>query len=282
MGLITKPPSWGHCTTNISGTPSNTTMTNTAVTAGASNANGTAVSLLAAVDHDIEFLVISAYNFQLTASNGSTMLDILIDPAGGSSWASAPLISNLLAGCTINSSNGAMPMVYFFPIWVKSGTSIGCQARTAHTVGIAGKISIYAFGGNANPGSWWCGSSVEGIGTSAGTSQGTNHTAGNSGAFSAWTNLGSPLSKPCGALQYGIQGTNTDTTTTAAGYHFEFGVGSTRVGPTLYRSTNTTEAGAQAIAGPIFSALPAGTQFQVRGTCSGTAEAIDVAIYAVI
>lgn len=282
MSLIVKPPSWGHCSHNITGSP--TANAGTTITAGANNADGSSAALLTNVSHDVEFLVIGFHSYNVSTGNGSTLVDILIDPAGGTTWSTDPVINDLLAGQTLGTGN-ALPITqwYFFPLWIKSGCSIGARARTAHTATIAGKVIAFAYGGNANPASWWCGQSVESIGINAAASQGTNHTPGNTGAFSAWANLGSTLSKPCGALQFGVQGTNTDTTQANNAYHFEFGVASTRLAvPPILRCTNTSEAGWAAPTGPIFCALPDATQLQVRGTCGGTAEALDVAAYAVM
>lgn len=282
MSLIIKPPSWGHCTTNLTGTPSGNLGTN--LTAAANNVDGTAVSFIANLTHDVEYLVIGASAVSTAGANSSALLDILVDPAGGSTWATAPLINDLLIGQTVTGSTTVpWPIWYHFPIWLKSGHSIGGQLRTAHTANITtGRVVIYAYGGNANPGSWWCGQTVESVGINAATSQGTDHTAGNSGAYSAWTNLGSTLSKPCGALQFAVQGSNDDATQALNSYYFEFGVGSTRIGPNIYRGTSTSESGWPSPTGPIFCALPAATQLQVRGSCGGTAEVLDVAAYAVM
>ena len=281
MSLIIKPPSWGHCTTNLSGTP-NIAALGTAVTAGANNADDAAVSLISAITHDVEFLQIYFQDFFAPGANCSTLVDVLIDPAGGTSWLSAPLISDLLASSGTNGVTTAPWRYYHFPVWIKSGTSIGAQARNAQGVTAPGRVIVYASGGNSNPGSWWCGQHVESVGVTAASSQGTNHTAGNSGSYSAWTNLGSTLSAPCGALQFAVQGTNTDTTQNSASYFYEFGVSSTRIGPPIVKSTSTSELGWQPPSGPIFCALASGAQLQVRGTCSGTAEVQDVAAYAVM
>jgi hypothetical protein len=280
MGLITKPPSWGHCSTNLTGTPG--TTPGTAVTAGANDAEGTAQALLTALTHDVEYLVIGCYAFNIGGENGSTLLDILVDPAGGSTWAATPLISDLLVGQSGGfAATSAGVHWYHFPVWIKSGHSIGAQAATARASVLAGRVMVYAYGGNANPASWWCGQHVTAIGVDTATSQGTNHTPGNSGAYSTWTNFGSATPANCGAVQWGVQGTNTDTTQASASYFFEFGVGSTRIGPNIYRGTGTAESGLILPTGPIFCALPTSTQMMVRATCSGTAESLDVAAYVV-
>lgn len=281
MGLITKPPSWGHCTTNLTGSPAVSSL-GTAFTSGANNADGTAVALLSNVTHDIEYLVIGFCNHFSAGANSSALADVLVDPAGGTAWGSAALIDDLLVGQSVSVAAATPTAIwYHFPVWLKSGHSVGIQVRTAHTAGITARAIIYAYGGNANPGSWWCGQHVTSVGITAASSQGTDHTAGNSGAYSAWTDLGSTLPAPCGALQFAVQGSNDDTTQGSASYFFEFGVGSTRIGPNISRTTNTTESGWSTPTGPIFCALPSGTQLQVRGTCGGTAEVLDVAAYAV-
>src|SRR5581483_11563686 len=242
VSLLALPPSWGNCTTNMTVTPpANTGTLGSSCIAGANNADGSAVSLISAVSHDVEYLVVGASGYTISAGNGSTLLDILVDPAGGSSW-STGFIDDLLVGCSPPAAaNAAVPVWYYFPIFLKAGTSIGAQARCAHTSTISGRVIVYAFGGNARPESWWCGKAVTSIGITAASSKGTDHTPGNSGAYSSWTNFGSTLPAPCGALQFGVHGTNSDTSATALGYYFEFGAGSTRIGPNYYHANGTAE-----------------------------------------
>lgn len=282
MGLITKPPSWGHCTTTMAGNIGNAGIHGgvTVTAAGSANQDGTTATLLTNVTHDVEYMVVGFHGGNTTGTEVNILADIMVDPAGGTTWETAPLIDDLMCGFTNGIANVNVPTCwYHFPIWVKSGTSFGCRIRS-NTVSETVVAHMFLFGGNANPGSWWCGTGVEGIGITAASSQGTDHTAGNSNAFSTWTNLGSTLSKPCGAVQFGVQGVSNATN--ALGYLFEFGVGSTRIGHPVYKAFTTGELGAAVPWWPMFSAHPAGTQFQVRGTCSGTAQAVDVGLYAVI
>jgi hypothetical protein len=280
--LIPHGPSFEYCVDNLhtEAQASPTSNIGDAVTAGASNADGTAVTLLAALTHDVEYLHIAARGFSTGNTNNSALADILFDPAGGTSW--QELIPDLLVGQGIATSTLVpVPYYYDFPIWVPAGSTIGARARNAAAGTVAGGIMVQAYGGNKNPGSWWCGKHVTAIGIDAANSQGQNHTAGNSNAYSTWANLGSVLPADCGALQFAVQGTNTDTTQSGGTYRFEFGYASQRVGPPIHRTTNTTEAGWIVPTGPIFKQIPAGTQLQVRGTAAGTAEIVDVAAYAV-
>lgn len=148
MGLITKPPSWAHCTSNLSGTPS-TTVQGTNITAGLNDGNGASVAILSNLTHDVEFLVIAVQGFAQSTGNGSCLMDVLIDPAGGTTWASDPLINDLLVGCTqTQATTTPFPLYYFFPIWLKSGHSIGVRAQTAHTADVTtGRVLMWAYGG---------------------------------------------------------------------------------------------------------------------------------------
>lgn len=277
--MIPRGPCWRYCPSNLTGTPSQSSP-GSAVTAGANAVDGTAVSLLSALSADVEMIEIGFAGFFVSGGNGSCLADLLIDPAGGTSWTS--LIDDLIVGQTLAPGGSqAPPLWYFFPIWIKSGTSVGIRIKTIHTSNITARVIIKAYGGNANPASWWCGQRVTSIGIDASNCIGQAHTAGNSGAFSSWTDLGSTLAARAGAFQFSAQGTFTDTTQQTLGYHFQFGIGGDQIGPTLLRCTSTTENGWITPTAPIYYDAPSGAQLQVRGTCQSTSEIVDVAAYAV-
>lgn len=274
MGLIIRPPSWAHCTSNLGGAAPT-------ITGGSAGVEGTPVALFSsAVTHDVEYLVIALWGDFIAATNSSGLFDILIDPAGGTSWDTTnPLISNLLVGFSNDIASGLWtPRMYHFPIWVKSGASFAGRVQYASS-GLSVEAAIHVYGGSANPSTWWCGTHVESIGIDTGNSRGTTHTPGNSGTYSSWTNLGSTQSGTSGAVQFGFTGHLTAYN--ALQYFWQFGIGSQQVGPTMWEAMGTSEAGVQSPSGPIFYAAPSGTQWQVRATCSGTGQAHNAAIYVV-
>jgi hypothetical protein len=276
MTLIVPQPTWPLCTTNISGTPSGNV--GTLLTAGTANVDGTAVSCIAAITHTVQMLLLTFHGSGVSATNTSMLCDILIDPAGGSTWNTAPLINDLMVGYTQNLGN-CQGLTYSFPIFIKSGTSIGARVRSA-TASNPVRIVVKAYGGIDPPDGLWCGQNVQEIGITAASSTGQSHTPGNTGTFSTWTNLGSTLTQPCGALQFAVQGgalTNMNNIV----YHWQLGVASTQIGSTLWAVNTTTELVFQINNGPIFYNLPAGTQLMIRATASATAQAIDVAAWAV-
>jgi hypothetical protein len=148
-------------------------------------------------------------------------------------------------------------------------------------------VVIYAYGGNRNPGSWWCGRKVTSIGINASSSRGTDHTPAASSSFSSWASLGSATTTDAYAYQWAAQGENdTDwqstTPASASPYNFEFGVDSTRIGPPLVKGITAGEVGASFPTSVGYRHIPAGSQLQVRGAAFGVSpQTIDVAAYLV-
>ena len=278
---VSGPPDWRQVSHNNTGTI--TANPGTRVVAGANNTYGSSVAILPALAHDVEYLVIIANRFAVSTADGSTALDILIDPAGGTAWAATPLIANLLVG-EVGNASGWVGYQYHFPLAIAAGASIAARARWMHTAVIStvGEVMLFAYGDNANPGSWWCGSSVSPIGLHATAAYGTMVTSGVNSAYGSWTNLGAPLATAAKALQFFVQGTNSTITQNAANYRFEFGIAGAAIAPPIYKVTNTTEVGQLIPVGLFFYDAPAGTQFQVRGACSAaTAQILNVVGYAV-
>lgn len=291
MGLIIPQTGWSDCTTNLSGTPQGSLSPGTQLTnSGVANTDSAPFMLLSSLAHDVYYLEIGIMNGGVSGANSAALLDILIDPtgSGGSPDLWVTLINDLLAGGTQTiSAFATFARYYRFPIFIPRGTAIGARFRSASTVNNP-VLLINAFGGLSRPDTWWYGEKVTEIGVnSPSTSTCTLHTAGNTGAFSAWANLGSTLPQDAGAIQFGI-GTGNGTALNLLEYYFQFAAVSSvspdvqaQIGPTQFATTQTTETINTLDTGPIFCDLPKGTQLQVRGTCSGTAQALDVAAYAV-
>ena len=280
--MLIKPPFYfAHCTDSLQGVePATTTGVN--FTAGANNADGAAVEVLSALSHDVHFLVIAISGVFVTTADGKCLLDVLVDPAGGSAWAST--IDDLVCGYNpAASTNTPQSVIYYFPIWIPSGSSIGVRARTAHTADITvGRTVMWAYGEPSRPDMWWCGSRVETLGVTAASSAGTTVTPGADGVFGDWTDIGSVTTGRYGAIQFGVNG--SDATSANAAYHWQVGYGSNRLpgSPTLWSGMVTTENGARNGHQPIWCDIAEGTQMQIRGTSSlASPENLDLAIYGV-
>jgi hypothetical protein len=107
------------------------------------------------------------------------------------------------------------------------------------------------------------------------------HTAGNSGAFSSWTNLGSTVSTGCSAVQFAAQGENDASASASVVYQFELGVSSAIIAPPIVICTRFNESIGAMPTMTAFKSISSGAQLQIRGTSSGTSQPIDVAAYVV-
>lgn len=288
MGLIVpRGPDWNYYADNTGAVLSFGSRVGTVVTAGANDTPGSVVTLLSALSQDVEYIVIEYQRYASSGADSSTLLDIMIDPAGGTSWLNDPLIPGLLVGFSPDTSNshGAMPG-YQFPVWIPAGASIGARAQTAHSSDITvGRISIMVAGGNSNPASWWCGQKVTNVGVDLTNSRGTLITPGASSSFGSWTNLGSTLSVDCGAIQFARQGVGGNAVAGSFDfYKAEFGIGERLIAPPFHfmLSSLSEQRFDYNESGIVFKSIPSGAQLQCRiAGSSATPDNIDVAAYVV-
>lgn len=280
MALITPPFSFADVTDNLTGTPDTGSAPGTGVVSGASsNSDGTPVTLLSALAHDVHYLQIGIGRGAINSNATNYLLDILVDPAGGTSW--SDLISDIACGFLAAPAAGgaSLAMTLFFPIWIPAGASIGAQGRCS--IGALTKqVFITAYGNPSRPDMWWCGQGVETLGVTPASSVGTTITPGASGGAGTYTDIGASTYR-YGAVQFSIQG--PDNAATAKGGYWNIGIGSARLpgSPTIYTSMSTAETLGYCNNAPIWCDVPAGTTFQIAGTLSGTAEDYNGAVYGV-
>lgn len=281
--ILPRGPAWAYCTDNLPSTPSAIAL-GTAVTAGANNVDGAETALLvAALTHDVEFLRLGFTGFSSTGENSSAALDLLIDPAGGNSY--SELITDLLVGCgapgTSGSASAAGVARWFgFPLWIPAGATLAARARTKRGSDLTGYVFVQAWGGNANPASWWCGQRVTTLGIDAVQPRGTPVTPGYPD-WGNWANVGSSTPSNCGALQFVTQGPDSSSVTVEM-TQWQIGANSVAFGPTIAKTLSMQESSWTMETGPIFASLPAATQLQVRGRSSYSfPQTYDTAIYLV-
>jgi hypothetical protein len=285
-------PSFAHWTDNLgdfSGGTSYGTQCDAGLNGG-TPADASPATLLSALSHDCEYLILGFSGFGRNGFDTATLLDILYDPAGGTSW--TELISDLLVGMlgsTVDMAPAAgasgTPLTYHFPLWIPAGSSIGVRAKTVASSALStpSRVVAMAGGGNRNPASWWCGQKVATVGTfNQSTCRGQSVTPGVSSAMAgSWTNLGSTLSAGGKAAQWAVQGQVTSAASLSAA-RFEFGIGGVQIGPPVWIGMGQVENSSRWCPGPIFYDFPAGAQLQVRGGSSlASPGAHDVAAYIV-
>lgn len=277
MPFATEPLQFTRCTTSYPAAPASDG--GTLWTCGGNDADGSAVSLIAAVAHDVHSIRIRIGGVSSTGVDSNAAGDLLVDPSGGTSW--SVLVSDLVCGFSNFTANGGMNQVYEFPLYIASGSSIGWRGKTVHTADISGTayVVVEAWGDPTNPAMWWCGQGVETLGIS--DSKGTSITPGNSGVAGSWTSVGSTTTRLYRAIQLGVNG--SDSTALGVTYHFEIGADSQKLPGTskTWLNMNSSEAAFRQGSGLMRCNVPSGTQMQVRATCSGTAENFYAAAYGV-
>lgn len=251
-------------------------------TSATAHNDGTAVTLLSALSRDACYLVLAFSNTSAAAADPGVLADVLVDPAGGTSW--TDLISDLLIGGAADQAAGVGSNLYYhFPIWIPAGASIGVQARRANTGALTGRVNAWVYGEPKRPDQWWCGQAVESLGVTPASSKGTGHVPAAAGAYSTWATIGTST-KRYGALQLGIGG--TDSNALNATTYWQMGVGSQLLpgAPTILTGTTTSETmSREGTQQPIWCDLPSGTalQVQAQGSAGAPGESHDVAFYGV-
>lgn len=278
MPMAPGPPVFAYYTSNYPATPNANQPPSTTYTAGASSADGTAVTCLSALGHDVHLVKLHLWGNSSTGVDMNTAGDLLIDPAGGTAWVS--LVEDLVCGATKTSAISSSPTSYEFPLWIPAGASVGWRAKNVRAATTAGcMVLVQVYGEPSRPEMWWCGQGVETLGIA--DAKGTAITPGNSGAAGAWTSVGSPTTRHIKAVQLGVN--TSDDTALSAYYHFSLGAGSQLLPGTglVWKGLATDESGSSLGTGLQYCNVPVGTQMQARATCNTTAEVLYAAIYGV-
>lgn len=239
------------------------------VAPGTSNAEGSWIQLASAanISADVCGVFLTLYGGASTGVAKNQLLDIGVDPAGGTSY--TPIISNLVCGYSTTSiTNTGLPRHWFFPIRIRAGSTVAVRIQGSHTT--AGSVIVgvrfYAGGGSLLP----VGTFSETIGTIT-NSQGVSFTPGNA-ADGTWTSLGT-TTNPLWWWQIGWQISNS--TMTAEQTYIELAVGDGSNYDVIQRVFHQGTTGE--IVGQVYipnlltfesyHPVPAGSTMYIRGRC---------------
>lgn len=276
---------WGfaNITTNFQATVGSSP--GVAVTSSASaNTDGSNVTLLGSLAHDVHFLLIAVSRAASPSSQYScALLDILQDPAGGTSFTN--LIDDLLVAARVVVTTTPYGNGFAFPIYIKSSTSLGVRIRTPNAAALAFNVLCMALGNPIRPDQWWCGSKVETLGANAASSRGTPVTPV-AGSYGSWTNIptSGTTSGRYGYIQVGYGGAYVTSVATASSNLLQIGYSSAKLpgSPTWYIGENTTnESCVDRYSIPLWCDIPVGTQMQARIRASVLTNNPEIALYGV-
>ncbi len=185
---------WG---ANPSSTPG------TSVTPGASNAEGawTQIASAANIAQDCYWLYILVLGGATSTAAKNHLLDIGVDPAGGTNY--TPIISNIVCGASmaLASGGGAGPK-FLFPYLIRAGSSVAVRVQGSNAT--AGTVRVVAkfWGQPTRPENAPIGMYSQTFGTIT-NSNGASFTPGNV-ANGAWVSLGIAIN-PLWWFQLGVQ-----------------------------------------------------------------------------
>ena len=179
----------------------------TAVTPGAGNAEGswTQVATSGNMAYDTMLIYVAVGGGNVTANQKDHLLDIGVDPAGGTSYTA--VISNVVCGQTQAVTTGFDEFV--FPLFIKSGSSVAVRAQGNNATAGTIRVVVDFFGRPTNPEMVACGTYSETIG--AITNSGGVAVTPGSTAEGSWTTIGT-TSKDLWHWQVGAQISNATIT----------------------------------------------------------------------
>lgn len=183
--LLAPVPSWGKRYSNFD---TASTTPGTSVTPGVSNAEGSWTQVVAAANVDF-----NVYEIHLHISNGGSsaairdhLLDIGIDPAGGSSY--TEIISNISCGAS-DSTTPFFGIRYKFPFFIPAGSTIAARIQCGQATAGTPRVGVEIVGAPSRPEAVRAAQYSEVLGTIT-NSRGTLVTSGTSGTEGSWVSLG--------------------------------------------------------------------------------------------
>lgn len=252
---------WG---TNPAATPG------TSVVPGASNAEGswTQVASSANIAQDCYWIHVQVSNGSTSAAAKNHLLDIGVDPAGGTTYAA--IISNIVCG-TSPALTAAGIKEFLFPFFIKAGSSVAARVQGSNATAGTVRVSVRFYGQPSNPQAVPVGNIAQTFGTIT-NSNGTSFTPGNA-ADGTWVSLGTATT-PLWWWQLGHQVDNA--TITAEYTYIDVGVGdgtNKRIIQRIMHGGTTAEIAARVLGNKTaipeaFCPVPAGAEIWVRGRCN--------------
>jgi hypothetical protein len=231
-------------------------------------------------------LLQDVYGMSLWVHSGNTtgtvrdiLLDIGIDPAGGTTYAQQGGINNIFVPqCALSIEGGR---AFYFPIFIESGSSIGARAQASDTSTVTVVANFY--GQPSHPELVQAGSYSETVGVSG--NGGTPLAIGLTGGDTAWTSIGS-TTRDC--WHWTLAAGHNVNTTTARVHFVSLAYGSATAPIYIIRNQVHYAPGTAEKSGNFLSPyaasihpVPSGSALYVKALSSGTSgtmEAVAVGI----
>ncbi len=243
----------------------------TSVVPGASNAEGswTEVASSANIAANCYWLTFRVYGGATASNIKSHLLDIGVDPAGGTSYTA--VISNLVVGASSGiAGNGNRE--FLFPLFIKAGSSVAVRIQGSNATAGTVYVPMTFFGSPSHPEVVPVGMFSESLGTIT-NSNGQSLTPGDA-ADGSWIDLGA-TSKAMWWWQLGYQINNGTITADYTYIEVAFGDASNKISIFKIFHIGTAAADSCGVAAQnnmlacaAYKPVPAGAHIYVRGRCN--------------
>lgn len=261
--------SWNFQLSNVSGTRPAAGW-GTVVTPGTGGTKGSWAQVFTGTQMSTEGfgILIFINNNSTSATTRNALIDIGIDPAGGTTY--SVVIPDLIGGHAAPANVGGI--YYYFPLYVPAGSTVA--VRAVGTVATTFNVALTIYGKPRRPDSVLAGTKVTAFGATLASATGTTVTAGTT-AEGAWTQLGSATAHPIWWWQCGM--TCVDTTMTANAHTMDISTGdATNKDVVLQDALAIFTAAEQSTMLPAviqaYDRTPIGQLVYGRIQCSGTAD----------
>lgn len=247
----------------------------TSVVPGASNAEGawTQIASSANIAQDCYWVYLQVHSGATSAAAKNQLLDIGIDPAGGTSYTA--FLGNLQIGAS-PSLTVAGNREHLFPIFIKAGSSVAVRIQGSNATAGTVRVAARFYGQPTNPLATPVGAFAQTFGTIT-NSNGQSFTPGNA-ADGSWVDLGA-VTMPLWWWQMGYAIDNG--TITAEYTYIEIAWGDATNKHTMFKvmhggTTGETcglAAQTQLLACAAYNPVPAGANIYLRGRCNNAPDA---------
>lgn len=242
----------------------------TSVTPGASNAEGswTQIASSANIAQDCYWLYLQIHSGATSAAAKNHLLDIGVDPAGGTSYTA--IISNLQCGAS-PALSAAGAKEHIFPFFIKAGSSVAVRIQGSNATAGTVRVAARFYGQPTRPEAVPVGNISETFGTIT-NSNGNAFTPGNA-ADGSWVDLGATTYP----LWWWQMGYGVDNATITAEYTYievAWGDGTNKVPmfKVMHGGTTGETAGlaaqTQMLSCAAYNPVPAGANIYIRGRCN--------------
>lgn len=248
-----------------------TSLLGTGVTPGTSDAEGafTQIASSGNIANDVYWVHLNVSNGSSSTNAQPHILDLGVDPAGGTSYTA--VVSNLVCGASATITSIGCGHHFFFPLFIKAGSSVAVRIQGSNASATATRVLAKFYGQPSEPSAVPVATFSETIGTITGSS-GVSFTPGNA-ADGTWVSLGT-TAKAMWWWQLGYHVNNGTITAESTYIDLAVGDGSNKkiIKRLQHLGTATEMCGSVRLSNLMFTEcycpVPAGGELWVRGRCN--------------